>query len=212
MGLWLQVKTSVEQECTPTDSRHLRSSKCFHKYFVLRIEIEAITFVRVPVLSKTTVSSSARRSRTSPPLSSKPCLAAIDEATSTAVGVASPNAHGQATTRTFTANLSPKNVPPATPAACIAIGNMPAPAVHMAGKRLQSYRQNFLQQLGDYGCKFTFKFYISKSDQNSHSILIWTPVQQKCCRHKISWQGVIALLPLDLVLNLISTSQCLGSV
>ena len=65
--------------------------------------------VRVPVLSKTTVSRVCARSKTSPPLISNPCLAPSEVPTSTAVGVASPRAHGHATTNTEAASCSPNN-------------------------------------------------------------------------------------------------------
>ena len=91
-------------------------------------ESSNLTLVSVPVLSKTKVSSSASRSKTSPPRRRRPLLAPREEATSTAVGVARPRAQGQATTSTFTASLRPRNVPLATPAASRAPGKMLAPA------------------------------------------------------------------------------------
>jgi hypothetical protein len=61
--------------------------------------------VIVPVLSKTTAVTSAMRSSTCPPLTRIPRFAADDDETSTAVGVASPKAHGHATTNTSMASL-----------------------------------------------------------------------------------------------------------
>ena len=55
--------------------------------------------VNVPVLSKTTVVMPFIFSSTSPPLINTPNVAAIPVPTITAVGVARPKAHGQATTR-----------------------------------------------------------------------------------------------------------------
>ena len=52
----------------------------------------------VPVLSNTTVSTSLELSRVSPFLISIPYSAALPTPTVTAVGVARPRAHGQATT------------------------------------------------------------------------------------------------------------------
>jgi hypothetical protein len=49
------------------------------------------------------------RSRTSPPRSRRPLLAPMDEATSTAVGVARPSAQGQAMTSTSIASLVPNS-------------------------------------------------------------------------------------------------------
>ncbi len=57
----------------------------------------------VPVLSKTTVSTSDRRSSGSPPLISTPAAAPRPLATITAVGTASPIAHGHAMISTATA-------------------------------------------------------------------------------------------------------------
>ena len=62
--------------------------------------------VSVPVLSKTTVSTSASRSSGSPPLISTPAAAPRPLATITAVGTASPIAHGQAMISTATAAVS----------------------------------------------------------------------------------------------------------
>lgn len=100
----------------------------FHAYSLPSCRKRKLTLVRVPVLSKTSVSSSANLSRTSPPRRSNPRLAPRDDATSTAVGVANPKAHGQATTRTLTASLSPSKVLVATPAASRAPGKRLAPA------------------------------------------------------------------------------------
>jgi hypothetical protein len=55
--------------------------------------------VRVPVLSKMTIVILLIRSSTSPPLINTPKVAAIPVPTITAVGVAKPNAQGQAITR-----------------------------------------------------------------------------------------------------------------
>ena len=60
----------------------------------------------MPVLSKTTVSIDARRSSGSPPLISTPAAAPRPLATITAVGTASPIAHGQAMINTATAAVS----------------------------------------------------------------------------------------------------------
>ena len=61
--------------------------------------------VRVPVLSKTTVSSLWTFSKTSPPLINSPRSAPIPVPTKIAVGVANPKAQGQATTITAIANF-----------------------------------------------------------------------------------------------------------
>ena len=90
--------------------------------------LKFLTLVRVPVLSNAMVSSCARRSKTSPPRRRSPRLAPMEDATRTAVGVASPSAQGQATTSTLMASLRPRRVLPATPAASIALGNRPPPA------------------------------------------------------------------------------------
>ncbi len=72
--------------------------------------------VSVPVLSNTIVSMSSARSRYSPPLIRMPFSAPRPVPTITAVGVASPNAHGQAMTSTAIVRKrtsfdgSPKNV------------------------------------------------------------------------------------------------------
>ena len=58
--------------------------------------------VRVPVLSSTTVSRWATRSRASPPLNRIPICAPRPTATVSAAGTASPMAHGQAMTSTAT--------------------------------------------------------------------------------------------------------------
>ena len=59
--------------------------------------------VRVPVLSKTRVSTPASRSRAGPLRNSRPISAARPVPTRMAVGVARPMAQGQATTSTLTA-------------------------------------------------------------------------------------------------------------
>mmetsp|Transcript_4368 Transcript_4368/g.12600 ORF Transcript_4368/g.12600 Transcript_4368/m.12600 type:complete len:420 (-) Transcript_4368:1542-2801(-) len=83
-------------------------------------------WVRVPVLSSTTVSTAAAASRTSPPLSSRPRRAPAADATSTAVGVARPRAQGQATTSTSTASLTARaRAPPS--ASSMTSGNTAAP-------------------------------------------------------------------------------------
>mmetsp|Transcript_4007 Transcript_4007/g.9148 ORF Transcript_4007/g.9148 Transcript_4007/m.9148 type:complete len:233 (-) Transcript_4007:1939-2637(-) len=61
--------------------------------------------VIVPVLSKMTVSTPCAASRTAPPLISKPFVAPTPVPTITAVGVARPKAHGQATTITLIADI-----------------------------------------------------------------------------------------------------------
>mmetsp|Transcript_14616 Transcript_14616/g.41644 ORF Transcript_14616/g.41644 Transcript_14616/m.41644 type:complete len:257 (+) Transcript_14616:714-1484(+) len=61
--------------------------------------------VSVPVLSKTTAVTSAMRSIIWPPLTKIPRLAAEDDETRTAVGVARPSAQGHATTSTSMASL-----------------------------------------------------------------------------------------------------------
>ncbi|OPX70506.1 MAG: hypothetical protein A4E36_00474 [Methanoregulaceae archaeon PtaB.Bin009] len=58
--------------------------------------------VRVPVLSKTTVFTWSAVSSASPFLTRTPSSAPLPTPTVTAVGVARPSAHGQATTRTET--------------------------------------------------------------------------------------------------------------
>ena len=74
----------------------------------------------------------AARSSTSPPRSSSPRRAPALLATSTAVGVANPSAHGQATTSTSTASRAPRNAapppPPVAAAAAAASGNRLPPA------------------------------------------------------------------------------------
>mmetsp|Transcript_250 Transcript_250/g.1995 ORF Transcript_250/g.1995 Transcript_250/m.1995 type:complete len:268 (-) Transcript_250:1369-2172(-) len=62
-----------------------------------------LPMVSVPVLSNTTVLTWVIVSNTSPPRTRIPCLAAIAVPTSTTTGVASPSAHGQATTNTLAA-------------------------------------------------------------------------------------------------------------
>ena len=59
--------------------------------------------VTVPVLSSTTVVMSPARCKASPPLMSTPISAPLPLATMTAVGTASPMAHGQAMMSTATA-------------------------------------------------------------------------------------------------------------
>lgn len=83
----------------------------------------------------------ATRSSTSPPRSSRPLLAPIDEATSTAVGVARPSAQGQAMTNTSIASLAPSSSaalpPPAADApatADSACGKSEAPAHGVTGE------------------------------------------------------------------------------
>mmetsp|Transcript_17956 Transcript_17956/g.44499 ORF Transcript_17956/g.44499 Transcript_17956/m.44499 type:complete len:330 (-) Transcript_17956:858-1847(-) len=87
--------------------------------------------VSVPVLSNTTVSNVCVRSSTSPPRISSPCLAPSDVPTSTAVGVASPSAHGHATTRTDAAIWSPSRsgALPAAAAVESTEGNILVPTV-----------------------------------------------------------------------------------
>mmetsp|Transcript_47718 Transcript_47718/g.91185 ORF Transcript_47718/g.91185 Transcript_47718/m.91185 type:complete len:515 (-) Transcript_47718:411-1955(-) len=91
-----------------------------------------VPLVRVPVLSSTTVSMPAASSSTSPPLSSSPRWAPMEVPTSTAVGVASPSAHGHATTITSMASfrLISSTAWSASPAACSrASGNHSHPRV-----------------------------------------------------------------------------------
>lgn len=64
--------------------------------------------VKVPVLSKTIVSIDELFYKISPPFIKIPWFAAIPVATITAVGVASPSAHGQAMTRVAIPNLNAK--------------------------------------------------------------------------------------------------------
>ena len=64
--------------------------------------------VRVPVLSKTTVSIFWVLSRYSPPLMRIPFSAPFPAPTTIAAGVANPKAHGQAIMRTATAAVNPK--------------------------------------------------------------------------------------------------------
>ncbi len=64
-----------------------------------------LPFVIVPVLSSSTARTAWMRSRLSPPLIRMPCSAPFPVPTMIAVGVASPNAHGQATTSTATAAM-----------------------------------------------------------------------------------------------------------
>mmetsp|Transcript_7502 Transcript_7502/g.19587 ORF Transcript_7502/g.19587 Transcript_7502/m.19587 type:complete len:407 (-) Transcript_7502:854-2074(-) len=96
--------------------------------------------VSVPVLSRTTTPHDASASSASPERNSTPRFAARLVATSVAVGVASPRAHGQAQTRTSTARRKPTRAPggsadavpndaPVPVAAATAAGNMLAPAV-----------------------------------------------------------------------------------
>ncbi|CPN11455.1 Uncharacterised protein [Staphylococcus aureus] len=69
----------------------------------------------VPVLSKTMVSIRCVRSTNSPPLNKIPFSAARPVPTIIEVGVASPNAHGQAMTRTeILATSAGSNVPGVT--------------------------------------------------------------------------------------------------
>mmetsp|Transcript_123 Transcript_123/g.507 ORF Transcript_123/g.507 Transcript_123/m.507 type:complete len:219 (+) Transcript_123:1068-1724(+) len=86
--------------------------------------------VMVPVLSKTTASTPAMVSNTSPPRNKTPFRAPSDVATSTAVGVANPSAQGHATTSTSVANLSGpiQGAAPNDPASMSAPGNKASPA------------------------------------------------------------------------------------
>ena len=61
--------------------------------------------VSVPVLSKHTRLTCARRSSASPSRTRKPCLVALPIAAMMAVGVASTSAHGQKTTRMVTERM-----------------------------------------------------------------------------------------------------------
>ena len=63
-------------------------------------------FVIVPVLSKTTIETLPARSNASLVRNSTPISAPLPEPTITAVGVASPIAHGQAITSTATMLIS----------------------------------------------------------------------------------------------------------
>ena len=71
--------------------------------------------VMVPVLSNTTVVSSPVRCRASPPLISTPSSAPLPVATITAVGTASPMAHGHAMISTVTAAAKPRTMAPSPP-------------------------------------------------------------------------------------------------
>ncbi|PKU63921.1 hypothetical protein MA16_Dca009905 [Dendrobium catenatum] len=62
--------------------------------------------VMVPVLSKATTFDFASSSRTSPPLTRRPNLAAFKRAQKVATGVESTRAHGHALTRSTSANLN----------------------------------------------------------------------------------------------------------
>ena len=62
--------------------------------------------VSVPVLSNTTVLILLNRSNCSACRNRKPCFAAAPAATTTAIGVARPNAHGQAITSTLRPNIT----------------------------------------------------------------------------------------------------------
>ena len=71
----------------------------------LRVQHDYVGYVRstlviVPVLSSTTVSTCCKRSSASPPLNNRPNSAPRPVATITAVGTASPIAHGHAMIRT----------------------------------------------------------------------------------------------------------------
>jgi len=68
-----------------------------------RLRRSAQSRVIVPVLSSRTARTTWMRSRLSPPLIEMPCSAPLPIPTIMAVGVASPRAHGQATTSTATA-------------------------------------------------------------------------------------------------------------
>ena len=72
--------------------------------------------VTVPVLSSTMVEMSPARSSAAPPLMSTPSSAPFPVATITAVGTASPIAHGQAMISTATAAASARTNPPLPPA------------------------------------------------------------------------------------------------
>ena len=86
--------------------------------------------VTVPVLSSTTVSTVRVDSSTSGPLIRMPSCAPRPVPTSSAVGVASPSAHGQAITRTATAAVNaaatgkpaPSHAPRVITATAITIG------------------------------------------------------------------------------------------
>ena len=72
---------------------------------------EGFPTVRVPVLSKTTVSTFPARSRYSPPLISTPHCAPMLVPTRSAAGVATPRAHGHAITTTETNASTEKSRP-----------------------------------------------------------------------------------------------------
>jgi hypothetical protein len=72
----------------------------------------------------------ATRSNTSPPRISSPRVAPRLDPTSTAVGVANPNAQGQATTSTSTASLMDSSSAELLPEAARAAGNKEVPGGH----------------------------------------------------------------------------------
>ena len=83
-------------------------------------------------MSNTTVSSVCVRSSTSPPRIRSPCLAPSDVPTNTAVGVASPSAHGHATTSTDAAIWRPRRsgaLAPVTAADARTLGKILVPIV-----------------------------------------------------------------------------------
>ncbi len=83
--------------------------------------------VRVPVLSKTAVSASASVCKAAAEVNSTPAEAALPVATTTAIGVASPSAQGQATTNTeMTIFKTVSNGCPASVQATAATAAMPS--------------------------------------------------------------------------------------
>ena len=121
MGCVVVASTAA---ATLNTSHSVRSSLVYTDF------IRGLPRVIVPVLSNTTASTPAIVSKTSPPRSKTPFRAPRDVATSTAVGVASPRAHGHATTRTSVANFNGPihGAAPNDPASMSAPGNNASPA------------------------------------------------------------------------------------
>mmetsp|Transcript_3655 Transcript_3655/g.12271 ORF Transcript_3655/g.12271 Transcript_3655/m.12271 type:complete len:269 (+) Transcript_3655:1652-2458(+) len=83
-----------------------KTSSSLVKFDVVSFSTVGLPTVRVPVLSKTMTSKSFALSKTSPPRIKRPLRAPNAVPTKTAVGVASPKAHGQATTSTEAASCA----------------------------------------------------------------------------------------------------------